>query len=370
MTVDFGAVAALLHCLPASERPTGALQVVTLDQPFEPNPLAPTLILGPDGSGQQGAPLPAAIIRAFGAAQTVWLLGADGGATQTSLQEITNEPFAAVFVPAIQAESAERSLMGLRRIVERLRVECPWDRKQTHQSLTKYVIEEAYEVVDAIEHHGSNEVAEELGDLLLQVFLQAEIAQEEGTFTLNDVVQHLTTKLIRRHPHVFADVKVGGAADVEVNWDALKKAEKAAKGLPEQPTSVLDGIPRSLPALMLAAEQRKRMMKAGFRWHDRAGEEAKLDEELAELRAATTPEEAAAELGDVLFVLTGLATWHGTSPEDTLRATIRKVDRRFRFVEDTARARGLEISDIPLDELLQIWRQAKAQESAEATPTA
>ncbi|MCC7367294.1 MAG: nucleoside triphosphate pyrophosphohydrolase [Chloroflexi bacterium] len=367
MPVDFGVVAALLSQLPRSERPDGALQIVTADRPFEPNPLAPTLML--NGSPDSGA-LPAAVIRVYDSRQPVWLLTPDADPLRTTLAEVNGRPCDGLYIPAVQAEAAERSPAGLRRIVERLRVECPWDRKQTHQSLTKYVVEEAYEVVDAIEHHGPNEVAEELGDLLLQVYLQAEIAQQAGTFALDDVVQHLTTKLIRRHPHVFADVQVGGAADVEVNWDALKKAEKAAKGLAERQPSALDGIPRSLPALMMAAELRKRMMKTGFRWHDRASEEAKLDEELAELRAAATPEEAAAELGDVLFVLTGLATWHGTSAEEALRATIAKVDRRFRFVEETARARGQEIADIPLDELLAIWRLAKAREDAGAAPSA
>ena len=261
-----------------------------------------------------------------------------------------------MFVPAVEPEAAERSLAGLRQIVHRLRAPggCPWDRKQTHQSLAKYVLEEAYEVVDAIEHHGPAELSEELGDLLLQVYLQSELAEEAGTFQLNDVVERLTTKLIRRHPHVFGDVEVGGAADVEVNWEALKKAEKGER------VSALDGVPRSLPALAMAAELQKRMRKTGFEWPDRSGAEAKLAEELDELREAATPEEAAAELGDVLFVLTELANWYGANAEDALRRTNAKVEARFRYVEDRVRERGLSVSDVPLAELEAIWQQSKS----------
>ena len=365
ITLDFGQIAGLLERLPATERPTGALQIMHLGQPFELNPLVPTLIVG---GADAATSRPGHALRALSGEQAVWVVPASGPAVSTTLDALQSQPFTALYVPAVTAEQAERSLDGLRQLVQRLRVECPWDRKQSHQTLTKYVLEEAYEVVDAIEHHGTQEIAEELGDLLLQVFLQSEIAEEAGTFTLNDVVQHLSTKLIRRHPHVFADVQVGGSADVEVNWDALKKAEKAAKGIEERAASALDGIPRSLPALMMAAEQQKRMSKTGFRWQHREKTEAKLIEELAELRAATTPEEAASELGDVLFVLADLATWHGTNAETALRGTIAKVDARFRFLERTVQARGQQIADVPLDELVAIWNQAKAHDGPHTAP--
>jgi tetrapyrrole methylase family protein/MazG family protein len=373
MTVDFGKVAALLERVPSAERPAGGLQVMAAGTPFEPNPLAPTLIVG-DGNG--ASVLAGSIVRAFDGRQAAWLIPARGPAVATTIGALRGQPFAALYVPAVDAETAERSLAALRELVYRLRRECPWDRKQSHQSLTKYVIEEAYEVVDAIEHHGPAEMAEELGDLLLQVFLQAEIAEQAGTFSLNDVVQHLTSKLIRRHPHVFADVQVGGAADVEVNWDALKRAEKAAKAGnssgdgEERPASALDGIPRSLPALLLAVEQQKRMRKTGFHWAERVQTETKLAEELAELRAAETPEEAAAELGDVLYVLVDLANWHGASAEDALRGTIAKADRRFRHLEAAVRARGLEIADVPLDELVALWNQSKVVDLPLGRPAA
>ena len=345
MSLDFSRVNALLELLPDDLRPNGALQVMDLEAPFEPNPIVPTLIVGPltGDANTLAERLPEVVRRALGDRPALLPLSADRTAVE------------AVFVPAVEPESAERSLAGLRHLVHRLRAPggCPWDRKQTHQSLAKYILEEAYEVVDAIKNHGPEELSEELGDLLLQVFLQSELAEEAGDFQLNDVVERLTTKLIRRHPHVFGDVEVGGAADVEVNWEALKQAEKGER------VSALDGVPRSLPALAMAAEFQKRMRKTGFEWPDRSGAEAKLAEELAELREASTPEEAAAELGDVLFVLTELANWYGANAEDALRRTNAKVEARFRYVEERVRERGLSVSDVPLAELEAIWQQSK-----------
>jgi tetrapyrrole methylase family protein/MazG family protein len=325
-----------------------------LDAPFEPNPIVPTLIVGLRGAEDRSAAL-ATSRRALDANQPIWVLRSEGQATSSTFCELPADEIEAIFVPPVAPEAAERSLAGLRHLVHRLRAPggCPWDRKQTHQSLAKYVLEEAYEVVDAIEHHGSEELSEELGDLLLQVFLQSELAEEAGRFSLNDVVERITTKLVRRHPHVFAGVQVSGAADVEVNWEALKKAEKGDR------VSALDGVPRSLPALTMAAELQKRMRKTGFEWPNRQGAEAKLAEELDELRDAPTPEAAAAELGDVLFVLTGLAAWYGASAEDALRGTNAKVEARFRYVEDRVRERGLVISDMALDEMVALWNQAK-----------
>jgi len=363
VTLDFARLGALLASVPAELRPAGSCQIVDLAAPFEPDPTVPTLIAGlADGAGVSAAL--ARVKRGLRDDQPIWLLPSDGPPRESTAGALDAplEGVAAIFVPPVEAETAERSLAGLRHIVHRLRAPggCPWDRKQTHQSLAKYVLEEAYEVVDAIEHHGPNELAEELGDLLLQVFLQSELSEQDGGFTLNDVVQHISTKLIRRHPHVFADVQVSGATDVEVNWEALKKAEKGER------ISVLDGVPRSLPALTMAAEIQKRMKKSGFTWPDRTGVEAKLTEELSELQQAATPEEAADELGDVLFVLAELASWHGATAEDALRGTIGRVEARFRYLEDRVRARGLAILDVPLDELVGLWNEAKTRDQQPA----
>ena len=358
MSLDFAQIAALLARLPADLQPGASVQVVSLAAPFEANPIVPTLLVGLGNSDDDRLAALDTVRRGFDPEQSVWLLRTDGPATPSTVAALTNDGADAAFVPAVEPESADRSLAGLRHVVHRLRAPggCPWDRKQTHQSLAKYVIEEAYEVVDAIEHHGTEELSEELGDLLLQVFLQSEVAEEAGDFSLNDVVRQITTKLIRRHPHVFADVVVGGASDVEVNWDALKKAEKGERH------SVLDGVPKSLPALAMATEIQKRMRKTGFEWETRAGAEAKLAEELAELRDAPTPEAAAAELGDVLFVLAELANWYGANAETALRQTNAKVETRFRYVEDRVRERGVQVSDLPLAELEAIWQQSKRGE--------
>ncbi|MFN8635858.1 MAG: nucleoside triphosphate pyrophosphohydrolase [Chloroflexota bacterium] len=359
MTLDFARLGALLATLPPDLRPAGSCQLVDLAAPFEPDPTVPSLIVGLNGGAGDTASALARVRRGLRFDQTVWLMRADGSAHATTVDALTKDGalagVEAIFVPPVEAETAERSLAGLRHIIYRLRAPggCPWDQKQTRQSLAKYVLEEAYEVVDAIEHHGPEELSEELGDLLLQVFLQSELSEQDGGFTLNDVVERITTKLIRRHPHVFGDVQVSGASDVEVNWEALKKAEKGER------VSALDGVPRSLPALTMAAEIQKRMKKAGYKWLDRQGVEAKLAEELRELQEAATPEEAAAELGDVLFVLTELASWHDATAEDALRGTIFRVEARFRYMEDRLRERGLAVSDVPIEELLALWGQAK-----------
>ena len=361
MSLNFTQLARLLDRLPEDVRPHGALQIMDLDAPFEPNPIVPTLIVG-SGDGEDRSTALSTARRAFDADQPIWLLRWEGQTTTSTLRALPSDEFEAIFVPAVEPEAAERSLAGLRHLVHRLRAPggCPWDRKQTHQSLAKYVLEEAYEVVDAIVHYGPDALSEELGDLLLQVFLQSELAEEAGEFSLNDVAQQISSKLIRRHPHVFADVQVGGAADVEVNWEALKKAEKGDR------VSALDGVPRSLPALTMAAELQQRMRKTGFEWPNREGAEAKLAEELAELRDAPTPEAAASELGDVLFVLTELAHWYGASAEGALRGTNAKVEARFRYVEDRVRERGLNVSDVPLAELEAIWQQSKTLERPSA----
>jgi tetrapyrrole methylase family protein / MazG family protein len=249
----------------------------------------------------------------------------------------------------------------LRSIVARLRapeIGCPWDLQQTHRSLTPYVIEEAYEVVDAIEEdQGPAALAEELGDVLLQVVLHAEIADQSDEFDFNDVVRGLSAKLVRRHPHVFGEVEVRGAADVVRNWDMLKAAEKA--GQPPA-ASALDGVPRTLPALRRAAELSRKAAKAGFDWPNREGTLDKVREELAELLAAESLEERREEVGDLLYILAKLANQEGVDPEEALRAANMKFTRRFQALEQIAAERGWpSLTDQPLAELEAAWREAK-----------
>ena len=326
--------------------------------PFEPNPLVPTVVY--ELGAATWEPLLRTLGRAFSPTDLAWTLRHGSPPRRTELGAIANAaPDADVlYLPALEPIAAKRSLQGLRQIVHHLRAPggCPWDREQTHDSLVQFVLEEAYEVADAIRHEGPVEVAEELGDLLLQVFLQAELAEEAGRFTLNDVVERISAKLVRRHPHVFGNVAATTASDVQRNWDQLKAAEKGER------TSALDGVPRSLPALMAAQEIQKRLKKVGFDWPDRRGVEDKLAEELIELRDAGSPEAAAAELGDVLFILARVGLDAGSDAEEALRGTNRRVTERFRFVEARLREDRQQLKDVPIEQFLRLWTEAKSAE--------
>lgn len=264
-----------------------------------------------------------------------------------------------VVVPAVAAYVPTGSSHVARAIVARLRapaIGCPWDLEQTHRTLIPYAIEEAYEVVEAIEDDDPAGLADELGDLLLQVLLHAEIADQSGEFDWNDVVRTLGEKLVRRHPHVFADIQVSGAADVVKNWDQLKAAER----VDAPPDSALDGIPRSLPGLKRAAEMARKAARAGFDWPTRDGTLDKVREELAELIAAETLAERREELGDLLWIIAKLAHDDGVDPEDALQAACRKFARRFGALEQIARERGWpDLAGRAIDDLLDAWTVAK-----------
>ena len=268
-------------------------------------------------------------------------------------------------LPAVVGYLPTGSAHGLRAIVARLRapeIGCPWDLEQTHQTLIPYVIEEAYEVVDAIEADEPASLADELGDLLLQVALHAEVADQSDEFEWNDVVRTLSEKLVRRHPHVFGDVQVSGARDVVRNWDQLKAAERVHQ---PPPASALDGVSKSLPQLKRAAELARKAAKAGFDWPTRDGTLDKVREELAELLAAATLDERREELGDLLYILAKLAQHDGVDPEEALRAANRKFAERFAAVEQIARERNwLSLKERSLADLDSVWAEAKRRVSA------
>jgi tetrapyrrole methylase family protein / MazG family protein len=263
-------------------------------------------------------------------------------------------------VPPIVGYIPTGSAHGLRAIVARLRapeIGCPWDLEQTHRSLVPYVIEEAYEVVDAIDEDDPVGLADELGDLLLQVVLHAEVADQSAEFDWNDVVHGLSQKLVRRHPHVFGDVEVSGAPEVVRNWDQLKAAERVHQ---PPPTSALDGVARSLPQLKRAAELARKAAKAGFDWPSREGTLDKVREELAELLEASTLAERREELGDLLYIVAKLAWQDGIDPEEALRAANRKFTARFQTLEQIARERGWDsLAGRTLDDLEDAWAEAK-----------
>jgi tetrapyrrole methylase family protein/MazG family protein len=263
-------------------------------------------------------------------------------------------------LPAVPKSVPTGSAHSLRAIVARLRapeIGCPWDLEQTHRSLIPFVVEEAHEVVDAIEEGNSASLLEELGDLLLQIALHAEMADQEGDFDWNDVVRSLSAKLVRRHPHVFGEVRVDSAEEVVRNWDALKTAERAN----EPPRrSVLDGVPRSLPALKRAAELGRKAIKAGFDWPERAGAVAKVREELEELLGSTNLAERREEYGDLLWMLANLAVRDGVDPEEAVRLATRKFTVRFETMERIARERGWEgLGGRSIGELQELWQEAK-----------
>lgn len=304
---------------------------------------------------------------------------------------------------------------------------CPWDREQTHASIAHNMIEEAYEAVDAIEQADSAHLREELGDVLLQVVLQSQIAADAGEFTIDDVCRDINEKMIRRHPHVFGGAVAETAADVTAIWDAVKLTEGSAalgrggsesgsigggKGeggfisgegaadsgtgadgeggdaavggesaaggsraegqpaggsdvsdaAPARPAGLLDGVPTSFPALMQAQKISRKAVAVGFEWEREADVWAKVEEEIAEFKAAATPEEAELEFGDILFALVNVARWNHVDAENALRATCRKFRTRWSCMEGAAWARGKNIKDLTQPELEELWHQAKRQE--------
>lgn len=237
---------------------------------------------------------------------------------------------------------------------------CPWDAEQTHATLRRYIIEEVYEVVEAIDEKDPAHLCEELGDLLLQIVFHARMAEENGDFSMQDVVDTVTEKLIRRHPHVFGDISVRDAAEVIVNWDAIKRLEKKVK-----PQSVLDGVPSGLPALLRANKLQIKAAKVGFDWDDIAPVWAKVAEELDELREAAEIGDKAKiedELGDVIFATVNLGRFLGVEAEVALNGTNNKFIRRFQQMEEAVRAKGLKWKDLDLTAMDELWEAVKATE--------
>ena len=235
---------------------------------------------------------------------------------------------------------------------------CPWDRKQTHRSLRPNLLEETYEVLTAIDRDDMPALCEELGDLLLQIALHAQIAVEEGEFSLADVVAGIDAKIKRRHPHVFGDVRVNGVADVMHNWEEIKREERAERGENEE-HSMLDGVPTTLPALARAQSLQRRAARMGFDWEDVEGVWDKVAEEIAELRAATDAQARESELGDVLFAVTNLARWLGVDAESALRAACDRFTRRFAAMEKQCQERGLDLGRLSLAEWDVLWEEAR-----------
>ncbi len=243
-------------------------------------------------------------------------------------------------------------------IIARLRAPdgCPWDRKQTHKSLRENLLSECYEVLEALDEGDSDKLRDELGDLLMQIVLQTQIATEAGEFELGDVIKNINTKLIHRHPHVFGSKKVKDAEEVIHNWEALKSEER------EEGTSMLESVPQSMPALGYAHEIQRRAAWVGFDWEDDSGVIDKLAEEVSEFKQAETDEQKAEEFGDLLFTLANIARRMGVDLEAALREANRRFYRRFTYMEEVCRKRGLNFGDLSFDEQNALWEEAKKVE--------
>jgi tetrapyrrole methylase family protein/MazG family protein len=284
------------------------------------------------------------------------------------IEQITDEELVAGdwLVTALPALENLASPHGMAAISARLRATdgCPWDSRQTHATLRPFVLEEAYETVDAIERGAPADLAEELGDLFLQIILHAQLAAEEGAFDLTDVYRTLGAKIVRRHPHVFGDVEVSGAEEVLRNWEAIKATERHEAG---GPPSAFSGVARALPALAASREIQERASSLGWDWPAIEGVWEKVGEELAELHQAGDIEGGAGrdarlhELGDVLFATVNLARWLKLDPEEALRTANRRWIDRYERVEALAASRGLVLLDLSPDEKDALWNEVKSQ---------
>ena len=314
---------------------------------------------------------------AFGDHHRVALVRGAGGPGQVQwlpLWQLDREdrfdPMTCLYVPPGEAPAAGEWLEVLARIMAALRGPdgCPWDRQQTRESLRHYLIEEAYEAVAAIERGDGGGLQEELGDLLLQVLFQAQLGQEEGSFSLADVGRTLRDKLVRRHPHVFGEAHARDAAEVLRNWEAIKQQERAesaaARPAGVQAGSLMDGIPPQLPALSLAEAVQRRAARVGFEWREVSGAARKAVEEARELREAwlrQQPQEVYRELGDLLFALVNVARYLKVDPELALRDATRRFEARFRRMEQLAAGRGVSLGDLPLEAQDELWQVAKGE---------
>ncbi|MBO8127781.1 MAG: nucleoside triphosphate pyrophosphohydrolase [Peptococcaceae bacterium] len=259
------------------------------------------------------------------------------------------------------------NLRPLVEVMARLRGEngCPWDKKQSHQTLKPYLIEETYEVLEAIDKGDMHSLCEELGDLLLQIVFHAQIASEKDLFNIDDVIRTIVEKMVRRHPHVFGSTEVNSASEVLVNWEKIKQEEKAQK--PDRQRSLLDSIPRQLPALLQAERVQSKVARVGFDWPDYRGALDKLREEMSELEqvlAGGSYDEQKSELGDLLFAAVNVARLNKIDAEDALRQTLDKFKRRFTYIEQKATKTNRDLALVPLEEMDRWWEEAKKLEES------
>jgi len=277
------------------------------------------------------------------------------------LSDFGEDEFTQGFSLYIPALGEGTSFESFAEIVAHLRAPygCPWDREQTHETLRKHLLEESYEAISAIDSGDFADMREEFGDLLLQVVLQSQIANEEGQFNVNQVIQGIHSKIVRRHPHVFGDLELDGVKGVLANWEKLKEKERGEK---KEERGLLDGVPKVLPALSQAQEYQDRAARVGFDWPEIEGVLDKVEEEIKEIKNAETDFELASEIGDLLFALVNVARWKHIDAESALRGTNMKFKKRLAYVEQGAKKQERELSSLSLDEMESLWQEAKKKE--------
>jgi len=268
------------------------------------------------------------------------------------------QPSTCLYLPSLGEGTSFESFAE---IVAHLRAPdgCPWDRKQTHQTLRTHLLEEAYETLTAMDENDSAGMREEFGDLLLQIVLNAQIATETDEFTTASIIKDIYDKIVRRHPHVFGDVELNGVEGVLQNWEKIKEKERKDNGVGEKEKGLLDGVPPALPALTQALEYQDRAARVGFDWPEVEGVLDKVREEIEEIKQAQNIDEVTAELGDLFFVLVNLARWRKVDAESALRGTNLKFKKRFGYVEQGAKKQDRNLSDMTLEEMDELWTEAK-----------
>ena len=297
---------------------------------------------------------------AYADAHPLRVVTPDGNVTSVTLGLLgikeLDAPASAIYIPPLPEGT---SLTAFQEIIAHLRAPdgCPWDKKQTHQTLRQHMLEESYEALAAMDADDSAGMAEEFGDLLLQIVLNAQIATENEHFRMSDVVKGIYDKIVRRHPHVFGEADVDGVGQVLKNWEQLKAQERSENG--ESEKGILDGVPLSFPALNQSQEYQERAARVGFDWGEISGVLDKLMEEIEEIRQADGQDELASEIGDLFFVLVNFARWQGVDAESALRGANIRFKRRFGYIERHAREEKRPMTELSLDEMEELWQTAK-----------
>ena len=370
--MDFTLVSSVFETLRIAPPPKlTLLEAQTLSSahvpPFPPD--MPALLTGID-SAELALQVKKVLLTVYPKEHEIYIVNADNLTTKAqSLEDtkkknlvtlrlgdfVANSESTCLYLPSLGEGTSFESFAE---IVAHLRAPdgCPWDKEQTHQTLRTHLLEEAYETLTAMDENDSAGMREEFGDLLLQTVLNSQIGSETDSFSMTEVIKGIYDKIVRRHPHVFGDVKLDGVDGVLQNWEKLKEKERGEK---KEDKGLLDGVPAALPALTQALEYQDRAARVGFDWPEVEGVLDKVREEIEEIKQAKNLDEVTAELGDLFFVLVNLARWRKVDAESALRGTNIKFKKRFGYVEQGAKKQGRNLSDMTLEEMDILWNEAK-----------